>query len=95
MAIEYSKHLEQRLILRKIDYDLPKKVFEESEERHFDEETKHFIAIKEIKLYNKIREVMVAYIIEHEKIKLLTIHPPQITQKTSHLPPSTNHHIWR
>jgi len=85
LAIEYSKHLEQRLILRKIDYDLPKKVFEESGERYFDEETKHFIAIKEIELYNKIREVMVAYIIEHEKIKLLTIHPLKKGQKENRL----------
>ena len=85
MKIEYSKHLEQRLSLRKINYDLPKKIFNQSHERYIDEETKHFIAILEIELYNKLREVMVAYIVEQDITKLLPIHPLKEGQKESRI----------
>jgi hypothetical protein len=81
VKIKYSKHLEQRLSLRKINYDLPKKIFNQSHERYIDKETKHFIAIMEIDLYNKLREVMVAYIVEQDITKLLTIHPLKEGQK--------------
>jgi hypothetical protein len=36
MKAEYSKHLLQRLILRKIDHDFPHTIFEQSVE-HYDE----------------------------------------------------------
>jgi hypothetical protein len=81
VKIKYSKHLEQRLSLRRIDYDLPKKIFDQSNERYMDEETKHFIATMEIELYNRPREVMVAYIIEGDIVKLLTIRPLKDGQK--------------
>ena len=50
MKIKYSKHLEQRLSLRRIDYDLPKRIFDQSRERYIDEQTKYFIATMEIEL---------------------------------------------
>jgi hypothetical protein len=81
MQIKYSKHLEQRLSLRKINYGLPKKIFNQSHERYIDEETRNFIATMEVKLYNKPREVMVAYIIEEDIVRLLTIHPLKEGQK--------------
>ncbi|GIW48415.1 MAG: hypothetical protein KatS3mg078_2292 [Deltaproteobacteria bacterium] len=81
MQIKYSKHLENRLSLRKIEYELPKIIFEQSNERYYDEETGHFIAIMEVALYNKLRDVMVAYIIEKDCAKLLTIHPLKKGQK--------------
>lgn len=81
MLIKYSKHLEQRLLLRKIDYDLPKRIFEQSNERYVDEETGHFIATMEIELYNRLKEVMVAYVVEQDTVKLLTIHPLKEGQK--------------
>jgi hypothetical protein len=81
VLIKYSKHLEQRLLLRKIDYDLPKRIFEQSNERYVDEETGHFIATMEIELYNRLKEVMVAYIVEQDTVKLLTIHPLKEGQK--------------
>ena len=81
MKIKYSKHLEQRLKLRRIDYDLPREIFNQSNERYFDQETKHFIATMEIELYNRFREVMVAYIFEKDIVKLLTIHPLKEGQK--------------
>jgi hypothetical protein len=69
------------LSIRRIDYDLPKKIFDQSNERYMDQETKHFIATMEIELYNKLREVMVAYVVEQDAVKLLTIHPPKEGQK--------------
>ncbi len=81
MKIKYSKHLEQRLSLRRIDYDLPKKIFNQSHERYIDKETRNFIATMEVKLYNKSREVMLAYIIEEDIVRLLTIHPLKQGQK--------------
>lgn len=85
MKIKYSKHLNQRLSLRKINYDLPKKIFNQSHERYIDEETQHFIAIMKIELYNKLREVMVAYIIEEDIVRLLTIHPLKEGQKENRI----------
>jgi hypothetical protein len=85
VKIKYSKHLEQRLSLRKIDYDLPKKIFDQSNERYIDKETKHFIATMEIELYNKLREVMVAYIVDQDITKLLTIHPLKEGQKENRI----------
>lgn len=85
MLIKYSIHLERRLLLRKIEYDLPKKIFEQAKERYIDEETEHLIATMEIELYNKLREVMVAYIVDQEVAKLLTIHPLKEGQKENRI----------
>lgn len=60
MRIKYSKHLKNRLSLRKIEYDLPRQIFKQSSERYLDIETGHLIAIMKVNLYNKIRVVMVA-----------------------------------
>jgi len=60
---------------------LPKRIFELSNERYFDEETGHFIAIMETELYNRNREVMVAYEIKEDMTTLLTIHPLKENQK--------------
>lgn len=81
MKIKYSEHLEYRLTLRKVDYSLPKKIFELSDERYFDEETGHLIAIMEVELYNRQRNVMVAYEVEEDIARLLTIHPLKEGQK--------------
>jgi hypothetical protein len=50
-----------------------------------DQETKHLIATMEIELYNKPREVMVAYIIEKDTVRLLTIHPLKDGQKENRI----------
>jgi hypothetical protein len=81
MQIKYSQHIKNRLHLRKIEYDLPKRIFEESDERYFDEETGYLIATMMVKLYNNAREVMVAYVIEEDCAKLLTVHPLKEGQK--------------
>ena len=63
------------MFLRKIDYGLPRKIFDQSHERYIDKETKHIIATMKVKLYNRLREVMLAYIVDHDIATLLTIHP--------------------
>lgn len=85
MQIKYSKHLEQRLSIRGIGYDLPRKIFVESRERYIDDETEHFIATMEVELYNKLREVMIAYVVEGDVARLLTIHPLKEGQKENRI----------
>ena len=81
MEIKYTKHLEQRLILRGIGHELPALILNQSEERYYDQETGYMIATMEVQLYNKRREVMVAYVIEQKAARLLTIHPLKGGQK--------------
>jgi len=85
VQIKYSKHLEQRLSIRGMGYDLPRKIFVESRERYIDDETKHFIATMEVELYNKLREVMIAYVVEGAVARLLTIHPFKEGQKENRI----------
>jgi hypothetical protein len=85
MKGEYSKHIKNRMKLRIMEYDLPKRIFEEAEERYFDEEPGYFIAVIRVVLYEKKREVMVAYSIEDDYAKLLTIHPLKKGQKENRI----------
>jgi len=85
LKITYSKHLEQRLSLRGIDYNLPKRVFLESHDKYIDLENGHFIAVMQVELYNKPREVMTAYVAEEDIARLLTIHPLKMGQKENRI----------
>ena len=81
MQIIYSWHIENRIRLRRIEHDLPKRIVEQSEENYYDEKTGHHIATMKTELNNKIKEIMVAYTMEGETVKLLTIHPLKKGQK--------------
>jgi hypothetical protein len=81
MKIKYSQHIDFRIKMRKINYDLPSKIFQESQERYHDRDTGYFIAIQRVKLYDKSREVMVAYDQKGEEVTLLTVHPLKEGQK--------------
>ena len=85
MRLKYSIHLQHRLGVRKIDNDLPEKVFHEAEERFIDSGTGHFIAVKKEKIYGKIRDIMVAYIHDGHDVRLLTIHPLKQGQKENRI----------
>jgi len=85
MKIKYSDHIINRMQLRKIEHGLPKKIVIESNERYIDSETGHTIALMVVDLYNKNREVMVAYIVEENSAKLLTIHPLKQGQKENRI----------
>ncbi len=71
--------------MRQIEYDLPKRIVEQAEERYYDNATGYFIAIMKTELYNKIKEVIVAYISEEDYLKLLTIHPLKERQKKNRI----------
>jgi len=81
MKIEYSAHLVHRLALRKISHDLPLQVYEGANERYYDILTGHTVATMNAVIYGKLREVMVAYDIKEETVRLLTIHPLKEGQK--------------
>jgi hypothetical protein len=85
METIYSEHLLHRLVLRKIDQGLPRMIFEQSVEHYDDKEKGHRIALIEADLYGKLREVMVAYVIEGDCAKLLTIHPLKEGQKENRI----------
>ena len=85
MQIKYSKHIETRISLRKIEYDLPQRIYENAEERFVDNETGHIIAVKKVIMYGKERDVMVAYEHVDADVKLLTIHPLKEGQKENRI----------
>ncbi len=85
MQVKFSKHLGTRIKLRKIDYNMPKKIFEQAEERFIDLETGHTIAVANVIMYGKERDVMVAYNFVGENVKLLTIHPLKKGQKENRI----------
>jgi len=85
MQIKYSKHIETRISLRKIEYDLPQKIYKDAEERFVDNETGHIIAVKKVIMYGKERDVMVAYEHVDADVKLLTIHPLKEGQKENRI----------
>lgn len=58
MQIKYSRHIETRLALRKIEYDLPRRIYENPEERFTDTETGHTIAVMRAVLYGKERDII-------------------------------------
>jgi len=73
------------LALRKISRELPHQVYIESNERYYDIETGHTVAMMNVVIYGKLREVMVAYEIKEQTVKLLTIHPLKEGQKENRL----------
>lgn len=83
--IQYTVHLELRIKLRKMPYDLPKKIYQTANERYFDDETKNFIAIKNVKYKNKMREMALIYQETFNEVILITIHPLKLYQKISRI----------
>ena len=79
--IHYTEHLNLRLKLREIPYNLPRKIYREAKERYFDNETKKIIAIKEIKYKNRTKEIALIYEETLTKVNLITIHPLKVYQK--------------
>lgn len=73
------------MALRKISHELPHRVYIESNERYYDIETGHTVAMMNVVIYGKLREVMVAYDIKEQTVKLLTIHPLKEGQKENRL----------
>ena len=85
MEIKYTNHLKNRLQLRQIEYDLPKRVYSESKERYYDTETGHHIALLAVEIYGKTRDVIAVYRAESENVLILTIHPLKEGQKETRI----------
>jgi hypothetical protein len=85
MQIKYSKHLKTRITLRKLDSELPQKIFANAAERFIDIGTGHTIAVTKSIIYGKEREIMVAYDYKGEDVTLLTIHPLKELQKENRI----------
>ena len=64
---------------------MPKRIIEETKENYYDNETGHLIATMKTEINNKIKEVIVAYTVEGEILKLLTIHPLKKGQKENRI----------
>lgn len=75
MTVEYARHLEIRLKLRAIERDMPERIYREASRRYADTQTGHLIAVGRAVLYDKERDVMVAYREYAGHVKILTIHP--------------------
>ena len=77
----YTSHLEFRLKTRNIPYDLPRKIFEQSEEHYYDNLTKHYIAIHQAKFEGKVREMALTYDKRENVVEIITLHPIKPHQK--------------
>lgn len=75
MEVRYSKHLEVRLKMRGLSYDLPRIVFERAEKRFRDSLSGLDAAVLRTKYFGKRRDIMVAYRAYRNYILLITIHP--------------------
>ena len=73
--IEYTEHLKIRLTIRKIPEDYPKKVYENPEQKFFDNQEGTFIAVKKLQYNKKLRNMMIAYEKNKGLITIITIHP--------------------
>jgi hypothetical protein len=69
------------LEVRGIPTALPEIIYERAQERYHDAETGHMIAVMEVELYGRIREVSLVYVTGPDAVRLLTIHPLKDGQK--------------
>lgn len=86
MKVIYTSHLEFRLSIRNIPYNLPRKIFQEANEHYYDNLTKHYIAIHKVKyVVEEYREMIVAYDKKKDLIEIITVHPIRPYQKHSRI----------
>ena len=75
IKIEYTEHLKLRLKIRKIHEEYPKKIYENPEQKFFDNVEGTFIAIKKLHYNKKLRNMMIAYEEKNDDVEIITIHP--------------------
>lgn len=85
LELLYSSHLKNRLRLRNIRDSLPREIIETASGHFLDSETRYYVAVKMVNLHGKMRDVMVAYALERECIKVITIHPMKRGQKNNRI----------
>jgi len=85
MEIKYTGHLQWRLQIRSIPYQLPQQIWEHAQEHYKDSLSGHFIAVHKVKFGGKSRELAVSYDKKRNIIELITIHPIKARQKNSRI----------
>ena len=83
--IVYTSHLEFRLKIRNIPYDLPKKIFQEAREHYHDTATGHCVAIDRCEFEGKVRDMAVTYDSKRYAVEIITVHPLKPYQKHSRI----------
>ena len=73
--VVYTDHLKLRLKIRKIPEEYPKRIYENPEQKFFDNAEGNFIAIKRLEYNKKLRNMMIAYEEKEDKIEIVTVHP--------------------
>jgi hypothetical protein len=85
MEIKYTAHLEFRLRIRNIPYEVPRRVYAKAQEHYVDNLTKHNIAIGTMEFQGKVREMAVSYDKTEKGVELITVHPIKPYQKRSRI----------
>lgn len=80
-AIKYTEHLKLKIKLRNISEKLVKDIYLTSNEKYFDNVTKHQVAIKNIKYKEKTRDMVICYDEFDDRVEIITIHPLKFYQK--------------
>ena len=80
-VVSYTPHLEVRLELREIPYELPRRIYSTARERFFDEKTGKYIAVARAAYKGKMREFAVVYEEIGGEAFLISVHPLKIYQK--------------
>jgi len=85
MNIIYTSHLEFRLKMRDIPHDLPRKIFQHAKEHYYDNLTRHYIAVHQVRSEGGIREMALTYDKEKDLVEIITLHPIKPYQKISRI----------
>ncbi len=83
--IVYSGHLTAKMSLRHIPEELPRTIYEKTNEKYYDKVTKHNIALKEVRYKHKLREMAISYDETENEIIIITIHPIKSYQKINRI----------
>jgi len=73
--------LEFRIEKREIPYDMPKRIYQDSDEKYYDKVSGHNVAVSRLEYSGKEREAMISYDEFEDKIEIVTIHPLKWMQK--------------
>lgn len=73
--VDYTEHLRIRLRIRKIPEEYPKEIYQNPEQKFYDNVEGNFIAIKKLRYNKELRNMMIAYEEKEGKTEIITIHP--------------------
>jgi hypothetical protein len=79
--IIYTAHLKYRIEKRRISPDIPKTIYQHSDEKYFDAATGHNVAVFRLDYSGSEREMMIAYDEFEDRIEIVTVHPLKWMQK--------------